>query len=70
MRIAFDIKLMRPGCAIIQAAYGCDGRIAHEFPTDTWLLTPTPDIKIYPVTAEQIAKLVQMVCEKRGVDHV
>lgn len=36
-RVAFDLELCRPGCAIIQAAMGGSDGIANVFPSETWL---------------------------------
>jgi hypothetical protein len=47
--IAYDTKLYRPGCVLVQAAMGGSTALANEFPTELWLLAPTPDMKLYPV---------------------
>lgn len=61
-KIAFDAKLKRPGCVLLQAALGCDSRIAQEFPTSSWLLSPTDDLKIYALTEPwQLEALVRIV---------
>ena len=56
-RIAFDFKLMRPGCALLQAALGGFTRSgrnpASDFPTNSWLLAPTEDLKLYDVATEE-----------------
>ena len=56
-RIAFDFTLMRPGCVLLQAAMGGytnEGKnTAHDFPTDSWLLAPTKDLKIYEIPTEE-----------------
>jgi hypothetical protein len=57
--IAYDATLRRPGCVIIQAAYGTDADISL-FPTESWLLMPSQDMKVYKVTEEQLKKLVEM----------
>jgi hypothetical protein len=56
--IVFDIKLMRPGCVLLQAALTNDSSVAHRFPTHTWLTSLTPDMRTYGATEEQIDKLV------------
>jgi hypothetical protein len=61
MRIAFDIKLKRPGCVLIQAAMGATAGVASKFPTESWLLSPTPDMRVYPLTDDQLSKLVVIV---------
>lgn len=47
-RFAYDTVLKRPGCALLQAAMGCDASKLYDFflPED-WLLAPTPDLKVY-----------------------
>lgn len=60
MKIAFDVKLRRPACAILQAVYGGDEHALARFDADTWLVNPTPDIKLYEVTTEQLKQLVVM----------
>ena len=61
MKIAFDVELMRPGCVILQAALGGDRFLAHRFPTESWLLAPTPNLKVYEVTEEQVPLLIAKV---------
>lgn len=58
-RIAFDTKLMRPGCTLIQAALGCE-KVALAFDSRTWLTHPTPDMHVYPLEPGQLEKLVAM----------
>lgn len=60
MKIVFDVKLKRPGCALLQAAYGGTPGIHRYFPVETWLLAPTPDMAAYEATPEQLEKLVTM----------
>lgn len=58
--IAYDVKLRRPGCALLQAALGCDPALASAFPTDTWLLAPTDDLKVYPIPNDEfLQRLVE-----------
>lgn len=56
--IAYDWKLKRVGCVLLQAAMGGDVHAASEFSTDKWLLAPTPDLKLYPLTDEILEKLL------------
>ncbi len=63
MRIAFDVRLRRPGCVLVQAALGASvpGTLfQRHFPHETWLTAPTDDMQVYPVTEEQLAKLSVM----------
>lgn len=62
-RIVFDCKLVRPGCAIMQAVLGGDPSLAHNFPVETWLLHPTPDMKTYELDDIQFQKLIEMVSQ-------
>lgn len=57
--IAYDCTLMRPGCALLQAAMGASLGIANRFSTKTWLLAPTADLRVHPVTEEQLRVLVK-----------
>ena len=56
--LVYDITLRRPGCALLQAAFGVPGSIAARFPTEDWLLSPTPDLKVYTLTDEQLKKVI------------
>jgi hypothetical protein len=59
-RIVYDVKLKRPGCVLLQAAMG--GTVldfVQKFPNE-WLLAPTPDMKIYEVTDDQLNVLSAM----------
>jgi hypothetical protein len=47
-RIVFDTKLERPACVLLQVGLGGDPKLAHLFPTETWLLAPTPDMHAFP----------------------
>ena len=54
--IAYDLDEQRPGCVLIQAAMGAsissDALIA--FPTESWLLAPTPAMRLFEVTPHQL----------------
>jgi hypothetical protein len=61
MRIVYDTKLKQPGCVLIQSAAGCTVPRFHElFPSERWLTFPTPDMKIYDVTDEQLEKMAKI----------
>jgi hypothetical protein len=60
--IAYDVRLRQPGCAILQAAMGATMGIANHFDSKTWLLHPTPDMRLYEVTEAQLPALVRMTC--------
>ncbi len=50
--VAFDIEEMRIGCPLLQAAMGGDSRLLARVSTDTWALTPTPDLLLRPIWSE------------------
>lgn len=60
MVIAYDIEEMKPGCAIIQSDLGATSGIAGHFDSRHWLTAPTPGMRLYPVTPDQLAQLVEM----------
>jgi hypothetical protein len=61
VKIAYDAKLKRPGCVLLQATLGCaEPNLAGLFPVNSWLLAPTPDLRAYPVTDAQLLKLIRM----------
>lgn len=61
LKIAFDIKTMKPGCALIQAAMGGTPGIANHFSADDWEIAPTPGMRVYEVTPEQLTQLIKRV---------
>lgn len=63
MKIAYDITLMQPGCALLQAALGCDVSLVDLFPTNTWLLHPTPNLRVYHIERSQLPLLVKRTRE-------
>ena len=60
-RIAYDAELDRPGCALLQAGYGGDLGVESAFDTESGLLAPTPGLRVYEATPEQIARLAVRV---------
>lgn len=59
MKIAYDCELKRPACVLVAAGMGADSNLAHYFDPQDWLLSPTPALKVYECTPEQLAKLVE-----------
>lgn len=57
--LVYDIKLKRPGCALLQAALGGSGGVAGQFPTEYWLLAPTPDLKAYQISDQELRSVIQ-----------
>lgn len=55
--IVFDFVLMRPACALLQAALGGDtGAFQRHFGgRGNWLLAPTPGMKLWRGTDEEWA---------------
>lgn len=68
--LAFDISLMRPGCVLIQAVKGCRAGLAELFNTETWLLSPTDDLRVYPTTGKQLKQLVAAVNNKGRTEAI
>jgi hypothetical protein len=66
--VAYDCELKRPGCVLIQAAFGCTidnldlDRIGH------WLLSPTPAMQVYEIPRDRIDDLVHVTQEHNGRD--
>lgn len=68
MKIAYDAALKKPGCVLLQAVMG--GTVPpskfHEcFDAADWLLAPTPDLRVYEVTEEQLRKLTEITKRQR-----
>lgn len=59
MKIAYDIRQMRPGCVLLQAAMGGDPFCAKQFDSETWLVFPTPDLHVYEVSDKQLQELIR-----------
>jgi hypothetical protein len=57
--LVYDLKLKRPGCALLQVALGGTTGVAGQFPTEHWLLAPTPDLKPYRISDEELASVIQ-----------
>lgn len=56
--LLFDAKVMQPGCVILAAAAGTDREVVARF--NNWLTAPTPDMRIYRTTPEQLDRLVEI----------
>lgn len=57
MRIAFDPD-SGPGCVLVAAAMGCDTAWLHRVDTRLWVTAPTPGMRAYEATPEQVDALV------------
>ena len=64
-RIVYDPVLKRPACVLLQAAYGCDSSLSHQFDTEDWLLAPTENMGVMEVTEEQLALLPEITRTNR-----
>lgn len=55
--MAYDTDLLAPGCALVQAAFGCSTHTQEfqNFNPTHWLLAPTPGMKKLEATPEQWA---------------
>lgn len=67
MRIVFSPSQRRPGCVLLQAAYG--GDVPSEeffklFPPETWLVGPTDDMGPYPVDEEHNLKALSKIARE------
>ena len=53
--LMFDPVKKAVGCVLIQAAYGCDYSLVHEFgfDTSTWLVAPSEGLKRIRGTKEE-----------------
>jgi hypothetical protein len=67
-KIAYDTKLCRPGCALIQAAMGCDPNIADNFDTRDWLLVPTDDMGVFPILSDDMLMALVRKTERNRKD--
>jgi len=59
--ILFDAELMRPGCVLLAAVANTDRHVVQRFNSRSWLTSPTPAMKRYEVSDEQLAVLVERV---------
>jgi hypothetical protein len=57
--LVYDLKLARPACVLLQAAMGGSPGVAQQFPSEHWLLAPTPDMKRYVISDEDLAGLIE-----------
>jgi len=59
--IAYDCERRKVGCVLLQVALG--GTVPstlfydHFGDNNSWLLAPTPDLKLYPITEKQLPML-------------
>ena len=64
--LAYDVKLRRPGCVLLQVAMGGSRAAAMEFSSRSWLVELTPGLRLYRVDDRaMLDQLVRMAEEKR-----
>jgi hypothetical protein len=59
--LLFDLKLRRPGCVLLAAAYGANSHAVQRFNSEQWLTSPTPNMKIYSVTMDELKQIAAKV---------
>ena len=64
VKVAYDIKLMQPACVLVAAGMGASTDASKRFPSELWLLTPTPGMRVYETTPEQLESLIS-----KTIDH-
>lgn len=60
MLFAYDAILMRPGCVPLQAALGGNIATANRFPIESWLLTPTPSLRLYDFPDKNLKVAIEL----------
>jgi hypothetical protein len=64
LRLAYDTDLCRPGCVLLQAAMGGSTEAAQLFDTKSWLLAPTPGLKVRQVDDAELMRKILAVTVK------
>lgn len=59
-KLLYDVTLRKCGCVLLQAVAGGSIGIANRIPAEDWLVAPTPDMKLYELTDDQVDQLVAM----------
>jgi hypothetical protein len=65
--IVYDVDLMRPACVLIQRLYGANistEDLAMLFPAGSWLVAPTPGMRGYRVTREELEQMGRVTKER------
>lgn len=65
MKLLFDIREMKVGCALMQAIYGGTPTLSGSFDTKHWFLAPTENMKLYNVTEQQVEFLIEKMNKVR-----
>lgn len=58
IQILFNIKTMKIGCPLLQAALGGNKNICHSVDPEYWQIDPSPDLKLYNITEDQLKTLL------------
>lgn len=56
--LAYDLERKRPGCVLVAASMGADTSAARAFPAEMGLTAPTPDMRVYSVTDQQLLRIL------------
>lgn len=59
--LVFDVGLRRPACVLLAAALGGDVDLAVKFPSEAWLLAPTPGMQGYAVDEQTFNRILETV---------
>lgn len=59
--IVIDAKLKRPACPLLQAVMGGNIHAPNLFTAASWLTSPTPDMKRYATTKEELERFAEIV---------
>lgn len=65
--IAYDTKLRRPGCVLLQATMATisNDMLSKHFDVDDWLLHPTPNMGVYPIESEEQLRQLAAITKNR-----
>jgi hypothetical protein len=66
-RLCFDMKLMRPASVVLSVAMDAAPHLANKFPSELWLLAPTPNLKIYEIYEDKLKNLIVLVTRYSSV---
>jgi len=59
MKLAYDLKLKRPGCVLVAAGLGADTEASMRFPTSSWLLAPTENMAVYNINEADLQTAIR-----------
>jgi hypothetical protein len=65
--IAYDPKLKRPGCVLIQSAIASisNDLLNKYFDVEDWLTAPTPDMGTFPIESEEQLRSLSFITKNR-----